>query len=167
MDSLCPLLHLFMRVKSTCLACFSVAKDDLAPVSCHHDTSFPSRMRVSASVRMPSILHSIPITAVMGSIGLGTSQVMSPSISPSAVRVSGSVSISIPSMSKCACLICPFGSTVSLLLLLLTISDSVIFSESDEYGASSAPFPHRPVSIPSLSHSACPRRKLSGSALIV
>jgi hypothetical protein len=70
-------------------------------------------------------------------------------------------------MSKCACLICPFRSTVSLLLLILTISDSAIFSESDEYGASSAPLPHRPVSIPSLSHSACPRRKLSKSALIV
>jgi hypothetical protein len=56
-------------------------------------------------------------------------------------------------------------STLPLFLSSFIISDSVRFSESGGCGASSAPLPHRPVSIPSLSHSASPLRKPSKSAL--
>ena len=47
------------------------------------------------------------------------------------------------------------------------ISDGNRFSESGEYSVSSVPLPHRLVSIPSLSHSASPRRKMFKSALSV
>ena len=66
---LCPLLHLVMCVRRTCLTCFSVAKDGLASISCHHDVSSPSRMCVSDSFRVPSTLHSMSIIVIMGSIG--------------------------------------------------------------------------------------------------
>ncbi len=67
---------------------------------------------------------------------------------------------------RCACLVVTFSSTLPLLLSSFIISDSNRFSESDRCGVSSVPLPHRPVSIPSVSHSASPLRKTSKSVLI-
>ena len=164
-DSLCPLPHLFRRVRITCLACCSVATDGRASISCHHDVSSPSCIHVSASFRATSTLSRIPITVIIGSIGFGAPSTTTSCSSPLVAKSSGSTSMSIPFTSRCACLVEPFSFTLPLLLSSFIISDSSRFSESGGCGASSAPLPHRPVSIPSLSHSASPLRKPSKSAL--
>ena len=164
-DSLCPFLHLFRRVRSNCLACCSVATDGRASVSCNHDVSAPSCIHVSDSFRAASTLNRMPITAIIGSIGFGAPSTITSCSSPLVTESSGSTSMSIPFTSRCACLVEPFSSTLPLLLSSFIISDSSRFSESGGCGTSSDPLPHRPVSIPSLSHSASPLRKPSKSAL--
>ena len=121
---------------------------------------------MSASFRAPSTLQSIPITAVIGLTGLGASSAIASSGSPLAPGSTFSASTAIPSMSKYACLARLSSSTLSLILSPFTISESNRSSQSGKYGTSSVPLPHCPVPIPSSSHNASPRRKLSVSAVI-